>query len=190
MGAPNFASLENASCYYVIDSSDDYILEDVINSVAYEIAEAARRNGWKWWDFEETIDYNRSYGAISFGSLVATLNFLGVEVDVEVKPYYRSGYYEGCNLDYTVTISTDNYDSDDLADVVELIEDELFGTDDDYLLPELKKRENGIKEKVYETYKKMSEAVEAAFAKYTDNYRLVAVASNGEAFYEQCKGAA
>lgn len=139
-------------------------------------------------DFEDVRNTWETDGLRSYpGRIVARLEsrrnvyrefdaFLSADIIV------RSGYYAGVNLDYDLLFSLDGDDGcetfreDGIDDIC--LHSEPPGTRRAYLL--------GLARKWFDRAAlEFTEAIEAVFREHSTPLRLVARASNGEAFYEQ-----
>lgn len=106
MGTSNFSVSINASKYYNVlmgyedDETGEYLQpeEHEIDMLIEEIHEEIKELGGN--------SYRKSdnNGDTSLGSISASKNYGGVDVEVELEITLEAGYYEGANLDFEVKV--------------------------------------------------------------------------------------
>lgn len=102
MSTPNF-SIYNADNFYVIHDFDETTERFLRDGVRKEFAD----KGFFVDDIEE-YDDDRTYPAVYVSEVNKEFEFCGVSVSVSIGLGVRSGYYSGCNLDYSVKVKCDN----------------------------------------------------------------------------------
>mgnify|MGYP000026139584 CR=1 FL=1 len=128
MATSNFHNV-NASHIFAVELQDEYDYQDLVDNLESE--------------FNTNLDYSdygksdpnelRSFPSKSLGSFSNMVTIEDDTVEIYLTPVIRSGYYEGCNLDwhirYYVNGSEDDTYSDDARvstianDYIEFIED-------------------------------------------------------------------
>jgi hypothetical protein len=97
MATSNFHNV-NASNIFAVELQDEFDYEDLVCNLESEL-----NNHSDYSDYGKT-DPNelRSFPSKSLGSFSNSTIIDDEEVEVYVTPVIRSGYYEGCNLDWHV----------------------------------------------------------------------------------------
>lgn len=128
MATSNFHNV-NATNIFAVQLEDEWAYDDLVSNLESEFS--------KYSDYynDGISDPNelRSFPSKSLGSLSNSITIEDDEVEIYVTPVIRSGYYEGCNLDWHVRLyvngSEDDTYSDDARvsvianDYIECIED-------------------------------------------------------------------
>jgi hypothetical protein len=111
MATSNFHNV-NATHIFAVQLEDEWAYEDLVYNLESEFN---IHNDYS--DYGKT-DPNelRSYSSRSLGSFSTSLTIEDDEVEMYVTPVIRSGYYEGCNLDWHVSLYVNGYQDDTYAD--------------------------------------------------------------------------
>jgi len=107
MATSNFHNV-NASHIFAVQLEDEFDYEDLVCNLESEL-----NNHSDYSDYGKT-DPNelRSFPSKSLGSFSNSTIIDDDEVEVYVTPVIRSGYYEGCNLDWHVRYYVNGYEDD------------------------------------------------------------------------------
>jgi len=112
----NFAQTKTSAIYAVTDAEDEFIWQDIRDSVITILEESDK------YDFSEndsvSTDNNRSYPSTSIGRVYIYGN--GFDITVVLKTV--SGYYSGFTLDYQDNICID-YETENIDEVTQLLKD-------------------------------------------------------------------
>jgi hypothetical protein len=127
-------------------------------------------------------DHRNFYGS-ALGRYLLDKDYMGITIEIELTVLMRSGYYEGCNLDYNIDIHVDGHSHDDVDYAIDEWEYQANKWNNAGLV-----KANKSKAQVWleNTLHKMSGEIESMLA-YHCGVELVKVAqfSNGEAVYER-----
>ena len=117
MATSNFHNV-NASHIFAVELQDEWEYQDLISNLESE--------------FNTNLDYSdysksdpnelRSFPSKSLGSFSNSLTIGDDEVEVYVTPVIRSGYYEGCNLDWHVRYYVNGYYQTDFKPYLKVVE--------------------------------------------------------------------
>lgn len=107
MATSNFHNV-NASHIFAVQLEDEWAYEDLVYNL-----EAEFNTNLDYSDYSKS-DPNelRSFPSKSLGSFNNSIEIEDNEVEVYVTPVIRSGYYEGCNLDWHVRYYVNGYEDD------------------------------------------------------------------------------
>jgi hypothetical protein len=152
MATSNFHNV-NASKIFAVELENDFDYEDLVDNLESEF-----NNHTDFSDYGKS-DPNelRSYSSKSLGSFSNSVTIGDDEVEIYVTPVIRSGYYEGCNLDWHVSLYVNGYQDDEYAD------DTLVTA-------------------ICEGY---VEFIENIYSQYSDQLEVAARFSNGETIYNK-----
>ena len=111
MATSNFHNV-NATHIFAVQLEDEWAYEDLVYNLESEFN---IHNDYS--DYGKT-DPNelRSFPSRSLGSFSDSLTIGDDEVEVFITPVIRSGYYEGCNLDWHIRLYVNGYEDDTYAD--------------------------------------------------------------------------
>ena len=111
MATSNFHNV-NATHIFAVQLEDEWAYEDLVYNLESEFN---IHNDYS--DYGKT-DPNelRSFPSRSLGSFSDSLTIGDDEVEVFIIPVIRSGYYEGCNLDWHIRLYVNGYEDDTYAD--------------------------------------------------------------------------
>jgi len=111
MATSNFHNV-NATHIFAVQLEDEWAYEDLIYNLESEFN---IHNDYS--DYGKT-DPNelRSFPSRSLGSFSDSLTIGDDEVEVFITPVIRSGYYEGCNLDWHIRLYVNGYEDDTYSD--------------------------------------------------------------------------
>jgi len=124
MGAANFYNKNAHNVYAVCMHSDECNLEfcncgaeDDYMNLPHEV-----RSLWKGCNKMDNSDWERNYPGKIIAYKTDSQTFAGVCIDVCINAIIRSGYYDGANLDWEISINigNDQYD-DDVDDIIDYI---------------------------------------------------------------------
>jgi hypothetical protein len=152
MATSNFHNV-NASSIFAVQLEDTYEYDDLISNLTSEF------NSHRDYSNHSKSDPNdlRSYPSTSIGGFSNSVIIGDDEVSVFVTPVIRSGYYDGCNLDYHILYYVNGY------------EDDFYEHYDDTFIQSL----------VYEYV----DFIENVFSQYSTPLGVTAQFSNGETIY-------
>ena len=97
MATSNFHNV-NASHIFAVELQDEYDYQDLVDNLESEFSTNIDYSDYSKSDPNEL----RSFPSKSLGSFNNSIEIGEDEVEVYVTPVIRSGYYEGCNLDWHV----------------------------------------------------------------------------------------
>jgi len=111
MATSNFHNV-NATHIFAVQLEDEWAYEDLVYNLESEFN---IHNDYS--DYGKT-DPNelRSFPSRSLGSFSDSLTIGDDEVEIYITPVIRSGYYEGCNLDWHIRLYVNGYEDDTYAD--------------------------------------------------------------------------
>jgi hypothetical protein len=111
MATSNFHNV-NATHIFAVQLEDEWAYEDLVYNLESEFN---IHNDYS--DYGKTDpDELRSYPSRSLGSFSDSLTIGEDEVEIYITPVIRSGYYEGCNLDWHIRLYVNGYEDDTYAD--------------------------------------------------------------------------
>lgn len=111
MATSNFHNV-NATHIFAVQLEDEWAYEDLVYNLESEFN---IHNDYS--DYGKTDpDELRSYPSRSLGSFNDSLTIGEDEVEIFITPVIRSGYYEGCNLDWHIRLYVNGYEDDTYAD--------------------------------------------------------------------------
>ena len=185
MSTANFCN-HNADFVYACEFEDEFACDDLLADLRQAFRSVAADPKVKAIADYEAVhdtwepDYNRNYpGRIIAVVWSETKRYQDFVVSLSAKIIVRSGYYEGANLDYAIGFHVDGqeYSADDLDEVCHHAE-----------FPRSAGRayQLALAKRWFDRHSApFSAAIEAVFRQHSTPLRLVARASNGEAFYER-----
>lgn len=111
MATSNFHNV-NATHIFAVQLEDEWAYEDLVYNLESEFN---IHNDYS--DYGKT-DPNelRSFPSRSLGSFSDSILIGEDEVEIFITPVIRSGYYEGCNLDWHIRLYVNGYEDDTYAD--------------------------------------------------------------------------
>jgi hypothetical protein len=107
MATSNFHNV-NASHIFAVELQDEYDYQDLVDNLESEFSTNLDYSDYSKSDPNEL----RSFPSKSLGSFNNSVEIGEDEVEVYVTPVIRSGYYEGCNLDWHVRYYVNGYEDD------------------------------------------------------------------------------
>ncbi len=111
MATSNFHNV-NATHIFAVQLEDEWAYDDLVGNLESEFN---THNDYS--DYGKTDpDELRSYPSRSLGSFSDSILIGEDEVEVYITPVIRSGYYEGCNLDWHIRLYVNGYEDDTYAD--------------------------------------------------------------------------
>lgn len=150
MATNNFHNV-NASHIFACSSENEWDYEDLKDNLLYEFNNHPDYSDCSKSDPNEL----RSFPSTSLGSFSTSLTIGDDEVEIYVTPVIRSGYYEGCNLDWNVRYYVSGYEDDTHSDSVD----------------------------VSVIVNEYVEFIETIYSQYSDRLGVTAQFSNGETIY-------
>ncbi len=152
MATSNFHNV-NATHIFAVQLEDEWAYEDLVYNLESEFD---IHNDYS--DYGKSDPHElRSYPSRSLGSFSDSLTIGEDEVEIYITPVIRSGYYEGCNLDWHIRLYVNGYEDDTYADDANVLR-----ISNEYI-----------------------EFIEDVFKKYSEKYGVTAVFSNGETIYHK-----
>ncbi len=116
MATSNFHNV-NATHIFAVQLEDEWAYEDLVYNLESEFN---IHNDYS--DYGRTDpDELRSYPSRSLGSFSDSLTIGEDEVEIFITPVIRSGYYEGCNLDWHIRLYVNGYEDDTYADNADVL---------------------------------------------------------------------
>jgi hypothetical protein len=107
MATSNFHNV-NATNIFAVQLEDEYDYQDLVDNLESEFGTNLDYSDYGKSDPNEL----RSFPSKSLGSFSNSVEIGDDEVEVYVTPVIRSGYYEGCNLDWHVRYYVNGYEDD------------------------------------------------------------------------------
>ena len=150
MATSNFHNV-NASVIFACELEDEFDYEFLLDNVGFALAETGDMDSTTKSDPNEL----RSFPSKSIGALSKYISDDEGGIDVIVTAVVRSGYYEGCNLDWHCTF-------------------EEWGESIEHLLPQAEKAKWELVDKI-----------ESIFEQFSTPLGVVARFSNGETIYQK-----
>ena len=111
MATSNFHNV-NATHIFAVQLEDEWAYEDLVYNLESEFNIHNDYSDYGKSDPNEL----RSFPSRSLGSFSDSLTIGDDEVEIFITPVIRSGYYEGCNLDWHVRLYVNGYEDDTYAD--------------------------------------------------------------------------
>jgi hypothetical protein len=181
MGTSNFY-YRNARALYPLfigmdeDEAEMFDYDDQVQNIAEHIDELFNLDAVE----NRVHEMDRNFPSRSLGHKRVSKMFGDVEVDVKITVIIRAGYYEGACLDYEI-----EYGDSDYYDYIDDIRDwHKYGISD-MNAGMCAIQERNARKWLSDQADKMTDEIEAVFAKITTPYRCISRASNGETFYEK-----
>ncbi len=111
MATSNFHNV-NATHIFAVQLEDEWAYEDLVYNLESEFN---IHNDYS--DYGKSDPHElRSYPSRSLGSFSSSLTIDEDDVEIYITPVIRSGYYEGCNLDWHVKLYVNGNEDDTYAD--------------------------------------------------------------------------
>lgn len=176
MATANFASLCNASKYYVfgINDNDNNDTDIYESDLMYIKDESAARGYW----LNEERRAGR-FDSVYFAEKDINIKFVGLDFCVTVCLFRTPGYYEGGSLDYSFKIDGDEIDGDEI--------DESFSFDllEYYFnVGFCRMQAKNLCKRINDVIKELSADTEKLYSDVCSfKLSLIGRASNGETFY-------
>jgi len=174
MATSNFHNV-NATHIFACSLENEWDYEDLIDNVDSELGSI---KGYSTYTKSDPYEL-RSFPSRSICSIERDFQYKEFSLEVVVTAVVRSGYYEGCNLDWHVWYGINGYQSD-LDEIEGALE---YG-------PNLSKSQRLAysllaNKKAVKITDEIVEEVEKVFSNYTDKYGVTAQFSNGETIYHK-----
>jgi hypothetical protein len=107
MATSNFHNV-NASHIFAVELQDEWEYDDLVSNLEFEL-----NNHSDYSDYGKSDPHElRSFPSKSLGSFSNSTTIDDNEVEIFVTPVIRSGYYEGCNLDWHVRYYVNGYEDE------------------------------------------------------------------------------
>ena len=152
MATSNFHNV-NATHIFAVQLEDEWAYEDLVYNLESEFNIHTDYSDYGKSDPNEL----RSFPSRSLGSFSKSIVHNEDEVEVYVTPVIRSGYYEGCNLDWHVRCYLNGFEEDEWESTPEV--------------------QSIVNEYV--------EFIENIYSQYSEPLGVTAVFSNGETLYHK-----
>ena len=127
----------------------------------------------------------RSFPSQSIGAVSRVTAYPNFTLEVIVTAVARSGYYEGCNLDWHARYEIDGYECDgEFEDKIEYaLQNSL--DEDEYTAADIKAYALLVEKEAERLKNEIVADVESVFADYSDKYGVTAQFSNSETIYHK-----
>ena len=174
MATSNFHNV-NATHIFACSLESEWDYEDLIGNVDAELGNVKGYSSYTKSDPNEL----RSYPSRSICSIERSFDYKDFSLDVVVTAVVRSGYYEGCNLDWHVWygINGDGCEIDEFENGI--------GYNTSLPTSQIKAYALLAEKKAEKITNEIVEEVEKVFGNYTDKYGVTAQFSNGETIYHK-----
>jgi hypothetical protein len=179
MATSNFHNV-NASHIFACSLENEWDFEDLKDNLFYEFKNLDGFDSNTKSDPHEL----RSFPSNSICSISRQHIYKNFSLDVIVTIVARSGYYEGCNLDWHVSYEIDGHtaDEDDFFSPIDYVYSNFV---DEYVETEVKGFSLLAEKKAEELKNEIVEEVEKVFSMYSDKLGVTAQFSNGETIYHK-----
>jgi hypothetical protein len=111
MATSNFHNV-NATNIFAVQLEDEWDYSDLVINLESEFSKHSDYSDYGKSDPNEL----RSFPSKSLGSFSNSVVVGEDEVEIYITPVIRSGYYEGCNLDWHIRLYVNGYEDDAYAD--------------------------------------------------------------------------
>jgi len=179
MATSNFHNV-NASHIFACSLENEWDFEDLKDNLSYEFK---KLDGFNTLTKSDPYEL-RSFPSTSICSVSRQHIYNNFSLDVIVTIVARSGYYEGCNLDWHVNYEIDGH-SADVDDFLSSIDYVYSNFVDDYSETEVKAFSLLAEKKAEELQNEIVEEVEKVFGMYSEKLGVTARFSNGETIYHK-----
>jgi len=183
MGTSNFHN-ENATRIYADECDYEGAYEDLVSNVRYSL-QAKDEAKTIQFTFDDDISLDselRSFPARSIGTVYENFSFLNADINVELIPLVRSGYYEGANLDYEVSFILEGENFESITDLISAIQD--YPEDYDTTPGLIAIHSNNLQNRLEKSFNTLVEETEATFAELTIPLIRLGGLSDGTSVYE------
>lgn len=188
MSTSNFHNV-NASAIFACELEQKYDYDDLVDNLQIEFPQGRNTN---------IIDPDelRSYPSRIIGVDDITKEYKHFGLEVCIYPLIRSGYYQGCNLDWFIKVYMDGDELDyptngDIMEQVSEVKDALIHVlemEDVYKSPkQIEKMSFGLANYINKCTAKLVDKVEEVFSRYSTPLKVAARFSNGETIYTKIK---
>ena len=128
----------------------------------------------------------RSFPSDSIGAVSRVTAYDNFTLEVTVTAVARSGYYEGCNLDWHVCyeIDGDSCETDEFESYIEYALQKSLN-EDEYTMADVKAFALLAENEAERLTNEIVAEVESVFGDYSDKYGVTARFSNGETIYHK-----
>jgi hypothetical protein len=180
MATSNFHNV-NATHIFACSLENEWDYEDLKDNVLYGLKKIEGFNTYTKRDPHEL----RSFPSQSIGAVSRVTAFPNFTLEVIVTAVARSGYYEGCNLDWHVSYQIDG---DDCDGDFEYYIDRCFGrylNDDEYTQADVMAYAMLAENNAERLKNEIVREIEQVFKDYSDPLGVTAQFSNGETIYHK-----
>lgn len=174
MATSNFHNV-NATHIFACSLENEWDYEDLIGNVDSELGSIEGYSTYTKSDPNEL----RSFPSRSICSIERDFQYKDFSLEVVLTAVVRSGYYEGCNLDWHVWYGI-NGNQCDLDDIERTLEWDTNLSNSQRLAYSLLANKKAVK-----ITDEIVTEVEKVFGNYTDKYGVTARFSNGETIYHK-----
>jgi hypothetical protein len=180
MATSNFHNV-NATHIFACSLENEWDYEDLKDNVLYGLEKIEGYTSHTKRDPHEL----RSFPSQSIGAVSRVTAFPNFTLEVIVTAVARSGYYEGCNLDWHVSYEIDGYDCEDYYE--ERIEYALQNSlnEDEYTPADVKAYAMLAENNAERLKNEIVKEIEQVFKDYSDPLGVTAQFSNGETIYHK-----
>ena len=189
MGTSNFHTA-NADKTYVVDYGDDqymweecneYIGDHILEIIKEDNEQAKTKDKVYFTKCEDQTSHEelRSFPTSSIGYFEFSDDFLGVDIEVKVTVFIRSGYYSAANLDWELVV---NYNSCEYEDY-DNFDEECFILDNDIAQSTWNLHGTKFIPRVKALVLEATNKAEELFEKVSTPYNVSAQFNNGETHY-------
>ncbi len=180
MATSNFHNV-NATHIFACSLENEWDYEDLKDNVLYGLEKIEGYTSHTKSDPHEL----RSFPSQSIGAVSRVTAYPNFTLEVTVTAVTRSGYYEGCNLDWHARYEIDGYECDgEFEDKIEYaLQNSL--DEDEYTAADIKAYALLAEKEAERLKNEIVKDVESVFADYSDKYGVTAQFSNGETIYHK-----
>jgi len=179
MATSNFHNV-NSSNIFAVELDYDYDYDDLKSNVECDMKAHSQLSKSIYFRDGGSDPYElRSFPSTIVGSLCKEFSYKDFSIEVRVSAIIRSGYYEGCNLDWSVEYLLDGNEIE-----LENVSDEL-----QYQYEYSKLNADNYESLILGKYEKfvneITEILEKIYSDYSTKLGVTATFSNGETVYHK-----
>jgi hypothetical protein len=162
---------------------DEWECDDLKSNVLYSLKAIAEKSKTIYFWKSGNANFLQSFEGGILGSLNIDKDYLGITCQVEVTAVLRSGYYEGANLDWELTLYADGYESCEITDFLDEWEYQARKYNGIGLVS---MNRDHVENWANQALTNLTEEVEKVFEEFTEiKLKKVGQFSNGTAVYER-----
>jgi hypothetical protein len=179
MATSNFHNV-NSSNIFAVELENDFDYDDLKCNIESEMkAHSELSKGIYFRDGGSDPYELHSFPSTVVGSLCKEFSYKDFSIEVRVSAVIRSGYYEGCNLDWSVEYILDGNEIE-LADISEELQYQY-----EYSKLNADNYESLILSKYEKFVNELTETLEKIYSDYSIKLGVTATFSNGETVYHK-----